>query len=122
MVRELWGRDMELDARLIITLGGMLISVVTSFIVVRQKVSEIESDLREAIQKLSKLDSRLDRNDNATDLICQRMEVISKMMSPESRETLHRSLERMEVTISILQKDVEALKKMHNGKHPKLDL
>ena len=43
-------------------------------------------------------------------------------MSPESRETLHRSLERMEVTISILQKDVEALKKMHNGKHPKLDL
>ena len=113
---------MELDARLIITLAGMLISVVTSFIVVRQKVSEIESDLREAIQKLSKLDSRLDRNDNATDLISQRMEVIRKMMSPESRETLHRSLERMEVTISILQKEVEALKKMHNGKHPKLDL
>jgi len=122
VVKELWGRDMELDARLIITLAGMLISVVTSFIVVRQKVSEIESDLREAIQKLSKLDSRLDRNDNATDLIGQRMEVISKMMSPESRETLHRSLERMEVTISILQKEVEALKKMHNGKHPKLDL
>ena len=46
---------MELDARLIITLGGMLISVVTSFIVVRQKVSEIESDLREAIQKLSEM-------------------------------------------------------------------
>ena len=122
VVKELWGRDMELDARLIITLAGMLISVVTSFIVVRQKVSEIESDLREAIQILSKLDSRLDRNDNATDLISQRMEVISKMMSPESRETLHRSLERMEVTISILQKEVEALKKMHNGKHPKLDL
>lgn len=113
---------MELDARLIITLGGMLISVVTSFIVVRQKVSEIESDLRETIQKLSKLDSRLDRNDNSTDLIGQRMEVISKMMSPESREKLHRSLERMEVTVAILQKDVEALKKMHNGKHPKLDL
>ena len=52
MVRELWERDMELDARLIITLAGMLISVVTSFIVVRQKVSEIESDLREAIQNL----------------------------------------------------------------------
>ena len=28
---------MELDARLLITLGGMLISVITSFVVVRQK-------------------------------------------------------------------------------------
>ena len=113
---------MELDARLLITLGGMLISVITSFIVVRQKVTEIESDLRDVIQKLAKLDSRLDRNDNATDLVSQRMEVISSMMNPDAREKLHRSLERMEVSISGLQDDVDGLKKMHNGKHPKLDL
>ena len=77
---------MELDARLLITLGGMLISVITSFIVVRQKVTEIESDLRDVIQKLAKLDSRLDRNDNATDLVSQRMDVISSMMNPDARE------------------------------------
>ena len=113
---------MELDARLLITLGGMLISVITSFIVVRQKVSELEQNLKDSIQKLSKLDSRLDRNDNATDLVGQRMDVISGMMSPDAREKLHRSLERMDVSITALRNDVDSLKKMHNGKHPKLDL
>ena len=113
---------MEIDARMIITIAGMAASVITSFIVVRQKVSELEQNLKDAVQKLSKLDSRLDRNDNATDLVGQRMNVISGMMSPEAREKLHRSLERMDISISGLQDDVDSLKKMHNGKHPKLDL
>jgi|TARA_R110000824_G_scaffold176175_1_gene355005 predicted RNase H-like nuclease (RuvC/YqgF family) len=113
---------MEIDARMIITIAGMAASVITSFIVVRQKVSELEQNLKDAVQKLSKLDSRLDRNDNATDLVSQRMNVISGMMSPEAREKLHRSLERMDISISGLQDDVNSLKKMHNGKHPKLDL
>ena len=44
---------MELDARLLITLGGMLISVITSFIVVRQKCIELEEDSK-AMQKKEK--------------------------------------------------------------------
>jgi len=110
---------MELDARMIITIAGMAASVVTSFIVVRQKVSELEQNLKDTIQKLAKLDSRLDRNDNATDLVSQRMVVIGGMMSPEAREKLHRSLERMDVSISGLRSDVDSLKRMHNGRHPK---
>lgn len=42
---------MELDARLLITLGGMLISVITSFIVTRQKCIELEDDVK-TIQKI----------------------------------------------------------------------
>lgn len=113
---------MELDARMIITIAGMAASVVTSFIVVRQKVSELDQNLKDAASKLAKLDARLDRNDNATDLVGQRMDVVSGMMSPEAREKLHRSLERLDVSILNLQRDVDSLKKMHNGKHPKLDL
>ena len=86
---------MELDARMIITIAGMAASVITSFIVVRQKVSELDQNLKDAARKLAKLDARLDRNDNATDLVGQRIN---------------------------LQRDVDSLKKMHNGKHPKLDL
>ena len=113
---------MELDARLIITIGGMLASVITSFIVVRQKVAELESDVKETLQKLAKLDSRLDRNDTATDLVGQRLQVISGMMDPTNRERLHRSLERMQTEVEHLRKDVDAHRaeylKSHNGKHP----
>lgn len=42
---------MELDARLLITLGGMLISVITSFVVTRQKCIELEEDSK-AMQKI----------------------------------------------------------------------
>ena len=77
---------MELDARMIITIAGMAASVITSFIVVRQKVSELDQNLKDAARKLAKLDARLDRNDNATDLVGQRMDVVSGMMSRSQGE------------------------------------
>ena len=109
---------MELDARLIITISGMLISVVTSFIVVRQKVAELEDDVKSALKRSAELDSRLDRNDTQTDLVSQRLSVLSGMMDPTNRERLHRSLERMQVKIEKLEDDMSMIKKMHNGKHP----
>lgn len=113
---------MELDARLIITIGGMLASVITSFVVVRQKVSELEENVKSALKKSAELDSRLDRNDTQTDLVGQRLSVISGMMDPDNREKLHRSLERMQTELEHLRKDVDAHRseylKSHNGKHP----
>ena len=109
---------MELDARLIITISGMLISVVTSFIVVRQKVAELEDDVKSALKRSAELDSRLDRNDTQTDLVSQRLSVLSGMMDPTNRERLHRSLERMQVKIEKLEDDMGMIKKMHNGRHP----
>ncbi len=113
---------MELDARMIITIGGMAASIITSFIVVRQKVAELEGLVKETLEKLARLDSRLDRNDTATDLVGQRLSVISGMLDPTNRERLHRSLERMQTEVEHLRKDVDAHRaeylKSHNGKHP----
>tara|TARA_R100000329_G_scaffold87605_1_gene73738 strand:- start:906 stop:1262 length:357 start_codon:yes stop_codon:yes gene_type:complete len=113
---------MELDLRLLITIGGMAASVLASFIVTKQRVNELEADVKETLAKLSKLDSRLDRNDTETDLVGQRLSVISSMMDPTNRERLHRSLERMQTEVEHLRKDVDAHRaeylKSHNGKHP----
>ena len=108
---------MELDARLLITLGGMLISVVSSFVVVRQKVGDLESDLRDAIKKLSALDNRLDRNDTATELTGQRLDVIAGMNSVAERDKLSRAFEKTEVLLPILDERIKRLEHMHNGKH-----
>tara|TARA_R100000458_G_C8011151_1_gene75097 strand:+ start:122 stop:466 length:345 start_codon:yes stop_codon:yes gene_type:complete len=109
---------MELDARMIITIGGMLASVITSFIVVRQKVAELEADVKETLAKLGKLDSRLDRNDTQTDLVAQRLKVIADMNSPSERDKLSRAFERVEVQVPLLDKRIARLEHMHNGKHP----
>jgi len=113
---------MELDARLIITIGGMAASVITSFIVVRQKVNELEADLKDALSKLSGLDNRLDRNDTSTDLVAQKLKIIADMNSPTERDKLSRSFERLECEVEHLRKDVDAHRseylKSHNGKHP----
>jgi predicted nuclease with TOPRIM domain len=118
-------RSMELDARLLITMGGMLVSVVSSFVVVKTRLGDLESDLKEAIKKLGQLDNRLDKNDTATELTGQRVDVIAGMNSVKERDKLSRSFERLECEVEHLRKDVDAHRaeylKSHNGKHPPVD-
>ena len=113
---------MELTTEMIVTIGGMSASIIGSFAVVKSKVSQIESDLKEAQKRLMSLDGRLDRNDTSTDLVSQRLSVISGMMDPQNRERLHRSLERMQTEVEHLRRDVDAHRqeylKAHNGRRP----
>ncbi len=109
---------MELTTEMIVSIGALIASVGTSFIVVRQKVSELEDILKDAVRRLNELDARLDKNDNQTDLVGQKLSVIAGMMDPENRERLHRSLERLTVEAETLRRDVNILQHMHNGRHP----
>ena len=108
---------MELSIEMLVTIGGVSASVIGSFAVVQSKVSQIESDLRAAQKSLRLLDSRLDKNDTSTDLVGQRLSVISGMMDPTKREILHRSLERLKVENETLRRDVDVLRHIHNGRH-----
>ena len=68
-------------------------------------------------KRLRKLDSTVDKQHTAIETQAQRTHVISNMLEPSKRETLHRSLERMDVEIEHLRRDVDALRSMHNGRH-----
>jgi septal ring factor EnvC (AmiA/AmiB activator) len=109
---------MQLTIEMIVSIGALIASVGTSFIVVRQKVSELEETLKDAVRRLIELDARLDKNDNQTDLVGQKLSVIAGMMDPDNRERLHRSLERLVVEAETLRRDVNTLQHMHNGRHP----
>ena len=108
---------MELDARLLITLAGMIASVVASFVLTRAKCIELEEDIKAIIKRLGHLDNNLDKNDTATQIAEQRVSVLSKMLDPNSREQLHRSLERITVEIEHLRVESNRMAKMHNGEH-----
>jgi len=109
---------MELDARLLITLAGMIASVVASFVLTRAKCIELEEDIKTIIKRLGHLDNNLDKNDTATQIAEQRVSVLSKMLDPNSREHLHRSLERLAVEVEHLRAESDRMRKMHNGIHP----
>jgi chromosome segregation ATPase len=110
---------MELDIRLMITLGGMLVSVAASFVLTRAKCVELEEDIKSILKRMEQLDHTLDRTNTATQMAEQRVNVLSKMLDPDSREQLHRSLERIVVEVEHLQDESKRMRHMHNGTHPK---
>ena len=109
---------MELDARLLITLGGMLISVVSSFVVTRQKCISLEEDSKQLQKNVAELFDNLEKNNISTQVAENKVAVLSQILSPQNREKLHRSLERMETTVELHSKEISRLNHMHNGKHP----
>ncbi len=116
---------MEVTPEMIVTVGGMSASIITSFAMVKSKLQQVENELKEALTRLNQLDTRLDRNDTQTDLVGQRLSVISGMMDPHNRERLHRELERMKAEVAHLRRDVDAHRSeylsAHNGRHPPID-
>jgi len=109
---------MELDARLLITLGGMLLSVASSFIVTRQKCLQLEEDSKQMHKNITELYDNLEKNNISTEVAENRVAIISQILSPENREKLHRSLERMETQLKQDRKDLDKILAMHNGSHP----
>lgn len=105
---------MDLDPRMILTAAGMLVSVVSSFVIVRQRLGAVAEQVGDIEARLRKLDSRVDK----TEITDQRVATLASMLAPSEREKFHREIATMLERLSALHSDVSALKSMHNGKHP----
>ena len=112
---------MELSLEMIVSIGALFASVITSFVVTKTKVQDLDDHVREQTKRLAQLDSRLDKNDTATHSVDQRLKVISNMMDPKERETEHRRSERQTVLLEGLRRDLDAHRaeylSAHNGRH-----
>ncbi len=112
---------MELSLEMLVSVGALFASVITSFVVTKTKVQDLDDHVREQTKRLAQLDSRLDKNDTATHSVDQRLKVISNMMDPKERETEHRRSERQTVLLEGLRRDLDAHRaeylSAHNGRH-----
>jgi len=120
-----------LDIKLLITIGVMVVSVVTSSVIVKQKLSAVIERL-DALQKdyesrLRKLDQRTDKQENEIDLNAQKTAVLSSILSPSQLEKQHRETEKTIGSVTAVAEKAESnqrrilkLENMHNGKHPKI--
>ena len=109
----------------------MVVSVVTSSVIVKQKLAAVIERL-DALQKdyesrLRKLDQRTDQQENMIDLGAQKTAVLSSILSPSQLEKTHRETEKTIGSVAAVavkaesnQRRILKLEAMHNGSHPKI--
>jgi hypothetical protein len=111
----------ELDLRLILTLAGMAVSVVSAAVIVKTKLAAVIETLSDIESRLRKLDSTVDRQQAHMEVSNQKLSVLSGMLSPDKMELKAREMAGLQVDVSVLKSSVEKLLAMHNGKHPPLN-
>ena len=111
---------MELDARMMLSLAGMLVSVVAAFVIVKTKLQTVIEDISDIEGRLRQIDKSTDTQEVTIQNHNQRLDVISGMLAPKERETRARETASILTEISSLRRDVDKLYNMHNGTHPKI--
>jgi len=117
--------DGSVDIKLLLSLGAMLVSVVSASVIVKQKLATVIEQLnalqKDYEQRLRNLDQRTDRQENLIELNQQKTTVLSSILSPEALEKTHRELERILISSEINSGRIEKLEKLHNGRHPAIE-
>jgi len=108
---------MEIDVKLVITLGGMLVSVIGAATVARQQIKVLIDQIQDQETRMRAADVRSDQLENLVTVQSQRVDVLSKMNAPDVLAERNRELSRFETLIEILQAEVAQLRAMHNGEH-----
>ena len=95
--------DGAIDIKLLLTLAGMLVSVVAAASVAKREI-KLLSDLTSDIEhRLRKLDQRVDKLENTLDTTQHRLGILASMSSPDTQERRHREIERLRVDVDYLK-------------------
>lgn len=102
---------MELDLRLLLTLGGMGASILSAAVIVKTKLGAVIEQLQDIEQRLRALDSRLDAVDVQVSSTNKSLAVYKDMFNPKERDAASRELERHKIEIAHLREDISELRK-----------
>jgi chromosome segregation ATPase len=111
----------ELDLRLILTLAGMGVSVVSAAVIVKTKLAAVVDTMSDIESRLRSLNSTVDRQQAHMEVANQKLGVLSGMLAPDKMEARARELATMQGEISGLHGSVSKLLSMHSGRHPPID-
>jgi len=78
---------MEIDTRMILTLAGMLVSVVSAFVIVKQKLANVIEHNKDIEARLKHLDRSTDGQEVTIQNHDQRLGVISDMLATQRKRS-----------------------------------
>jgi len=114
--------DGSIDIKLLLSLGAVLVSIVSASVIVKQKLANVIEQLdnlqKDYENRLRSLDQRSDKHENGIDLNSQKTDVLSGILSPAKLEKQHREMERILISSEINAERIRKLESLHNGKHP----
>jgi hypothetical protein len=105
---------MELDLRMAVSIGTLLVSVVSAAVIVKTKLGTVIEQLADIEKRLRALDQRVDKSE----LTSARVDVLAKILDPEKRRLLFERLTKCEEGVKNAQSEIGHLRNMHNHKHP----
>jgi len=109
---------MELDARMLLTLGGMLISIVSAAAIVRTKLQAVIDQLADIEGRIRALDKISDQQEIVISQHTQSLSTITDMLAPAEREKRAIAMASLNERVSYIADEVERLRHQHNGSHP----
>ena len=110
--------DGSIDLRLVVTLAGMLVSVVAASAVAKMQIKVILERLDDMEARFRALDSTTDKQETNIETLGQRMSILSGMLSPDNLRRDHMTLAKLLTNVKQMQDDITHLEKMHNTVHP----
>ena len=108
---------MELDARMLLSIGGTLCSVAAAAAIVRVKLASATDALKDIEKRLRGMDRRIDALDTRTEKQEQRINVLSQMSSPENLRRDHMAMATLFRDCEQLRKEMDHQLHIHNSKH-----
>jgi len=108
-----------IDLRLVLTVAGMVASVAGAMAVARQSIKQLTALIADIETRLRSLDSQHDRLKTEIKTNAQRLGILAQMSSPDALERRHTQLGGVLARLEQVERQVDKLAAMHNGKHPK---
>ena len=98
--------DGAIDIKLMLTLAGMLVSVVSAAAIAKREIKLLADQAHDIEIRLRKLDQRGDKLENVVDTTQHRIGILAGMSSPDTMERRHREVERLRVEVDQLKREV----------------
>ena len=110
---------------MLFSLGTALCTVVAAFVVVRQKVSEVEKAISALSSRYTTMDTALDNNNMQTESLAKAGDVLREINSPKQLREATREQENHAVRLATLEtqtipnidKRMTKMEHLHNGRH-----
>jgi hypothetical protein len=109
---------MELNAEFLFQIGAVIASLAGAWALVKNQVSNLYKVQKEIKISIDELYGRSDSNDNNVAVLKNQVDVFKDILSPRELAEANKRRGYNDKAIEDLQKSIDKLYSMHNGRHP----
>ena len=101
---------MELDLRLLLTIGGLLCSIIAAAAIAKHQIASLVERIAEIQKQINTVDLRLDKNDTETSNLKRTIDVLGEILSPANLERRTHAMAQLEAKLEHLKQDINYIK------------